>query len=129
MPFPSFLPAFNRRVTNRITGTFAGRIAPFAIVAHVGRASGRRYTTPIMAFPTARGFVIALTYGAETDWIRNVRAAGGCALTYRRHTVTLTDPRIVEGSPDDFPFPALVRTILRGQGVHEFLVLDRVTDQ
>jgi deazaflavin-dependent oxidoreductase (nitroreductase family) len=129
VPFPSFLPAFNRRVTNRITGRFAGKIAPFAIVHHTGRASGKHYASPIMAFPTATGFVIALTYGAETDWIRNVLAAGGCALTYRRRMVELVHPRVVEGSPRDFPFPRWVGTILGSQGVHEFLLLDRAADQ
>lgn len=129
MPLPSFMPAFNRRVTNRITGTFAGRIAPFAIVAHTGRRSAKHYETPIMAFPSAHGFVIALTYGAETDWIRNVLAAGGCALTYRRRTVRLTNPRVIDGSPDNFPFLWWVRRILQSQGVHEFLLLDRAMDQ
>lgn len=129
MPFPSFLPAFNRRVTNRITGRFAGRIAPFAIIGHTGRASGRHYETPIMAFPTATGFVIVLTYGPKTDWIRNVLAAGGCALTYRGRTVKLVEPRVVEGAPADFPLPRLVRTILGWQDVHEFLLLDRAADQ
>lgn len=125
MSFPAWLPAFNRRVTNRITGTFAGRVAPFAIVSHVGRKSGTPFATPIMAFPTATGFVMALTYGAKTDWIRNVEAAGGCTLTYRRRTVPLTNPRVVTGSPDDYPMiPAWARKILHSHDVHEFLLLD-----
>ena len=130
MSFPAWLPAFNRRVTNRITGTFAGRVAPFAIVSHTGRTSGRQYRTPIMAFPTATGFVMALTYGAQTDWIRNVEAAGGCALTWRQRVVQLTNPRVVIGSPDDYPMiPGWARKILRGHDVHEFLLLDRASDQ
>ncbi|HEY7031403.1 MAG TPA: nitroreductase family deazaflavin-dependent oxidoreductase [Thermomicrobiales bacterium] len=129
MPLPSFLRAVNRRATNRVTGMFAGRIPPFAVVTHVGRRSGRRYRTPLMAFPLGDGFLIALTYGADTDWVRNVRAQGGAALTYRGHTEVLTDPELLRRSSGELPLPRLVKAILRVSGVEEFLLLHRLRPQ
>jgi hypothetical protein len=40
------------------------------------------------------GYVIALTYGSQSDWVRNVIAAGGCTLKTRGHTVRLTRPML-----------------------------------
>ncbi len=77
---------FNKHVTNPLLGRFArSKRGPFAIVRHVGRRSGKRYETPIFAFPVAGGFLVALTYGREVDWYRNVIAAGRCDLTWHRH--------------------------------------------
>jgi len=53
------------------------------LVVHRGRRSGRVYDTPVLVFPADDGYVIALTYGPDTDWIRNVLAAGGCAARSR----------------------------------------------
>lgn len=74
MPFPKAITRFNRRVTNPILGRLAGRLAPFAIVVHRGRRTGREYRTPVMAFPRREGVVFALTYGLDVDWVRNVPA-------------------------------------------------------
>ena len=43
-----------------------------SVVHHVGRTTGRVYETPIGAVPTDDGFVIALPYGSNTDWLKNV---------------------------------------------------------
>ena len=55
---------------------------PFAVIQHVGRRSGKRYETPIMARRVREGFVIELTYGYDVDWHKNVLAAGGCTLVW-----------------------------------------------
>jgi hypothetical protein len=52
----------------------------FAIVQHRGRRSGQVYTTPVVTVPIVDGFIILLTFGADTDWCRNVLAAGQCTL-------------------------------------------------
>jgi len=57
---------------------------PFAIVRNVGRRSGRMYETPLVVARVAGGFVIELTYGPDVDWYRNITAAGGCVVVYRR---------------------------------------------
>ena len=83
MPLPDRLATFNRSVTNRIVRTFAGHLPWFAIVVHRGRKSGRIYRTPVNAFGIDDGFVIALTYGPDRDWVKNVLAAGRCGLIVR----------------------------------------------
>ncbi|MEP6479892.1 MAG: nitroreductase family deazaflavin-dependent oxidoreductase [Rhodoglobus sp.] len=72
-----------KHTLNRLTKRIAmGRSGPFAIVRHVGRKSGTSYETPLIVQPTEGGLVIELTYGANVDWYRNVRAAGRCGIRY-----------------------------------------------
>ncbi len=85
---------FNRRFTNRLALRVAGYLPGFAIVNHVGRNSGHAYRTPVNAFRTDGGYIIALTYGAESDWVQNVLAAGSCELQTRGRRVRLFNPRI-----------------------------------
>jgi hypothetical protein len=47
----------NRAFTNPVMRTVAGAMAPLAIVEHLGRGSGRRYRTPVLAFPTDEGYL------------------------------------------------------------------------
>src|SRR6266487_5799983 len=78
-----WVAAFNLAVTNRITSQFAARLPGFGILTHVGRKSGKLYRTPVNVFRAPEGFLIALTYGRESEWVRNVFAAGGCQLETR----------------------------------------------
>ncbi len=94
MPAPRSIARFNRRFTNRLLSKVAGYLPGFAIVSHVGRRSGRTYRTPVNAFRTDDGYIIALTYGPESDWVKNVLAAGSCELQTRGRWVHLSDPRI-----------------------------------
>ena len=45
-------------------------------------------------FATEDGYLFALTYGPDTDWVKNVLAAGGCELRTRGRAVRLTSPRL-----------------------------------
>ena len=49
----------------------------FAVVEHRGRKTGRGYRTPVAARRSGDGFTIALAFGAQVDWYRNLVAAGG----------------------------------------------------
>lgn len=121
MVLPKQLARFNRVITNRTLGLVADWMPGFGVVTHVGRRSGRTYTTPVNVFRTPDGFVVALTYG-RGDWVRNVLAAGGCELTTRRRHHRLTGPRVVrDDSRRDVPIG--VRQILAVTGVDEFLHL------
>jgi deazaflavin-dependent oxidoreductase (nitroreductase family) len=122
MPLPQRLARFNRVATNRLTGRFADRLPGFAIVVHRGRRSGKEYRTPINAFRTADGYRIALTYGPDSDWTRNVRAARGCTLIVRGRRVILHDPQLIT-DPANAWAPPLVRLILRRVGVTQSLLL------
>jgi hypothetical protein len=78
-----------------------------------------------MAFRSGNNFIIALTYGPSTDWVRNVIATDGCSIEYRRNRIGLTDPELVQSDPDALPFPWLVRKILHAMHVKDFLRLTR----
>lgn len=117
-----WVAAFNLAVTNRITSRFAGRLSGFGILTHVGRKSGRVYRTPVNVFPAPERFLIALTYGRECEWVRNVMAAGGCKLETRGVQYQLSSPTIVhDPTRRRFPFP--VRIVLRLIGADDFMQL------
>jgi len=125
MALPKAVARFNRRVTNRITGTFADRLPGFAILIHTGRKSGKTYRIPINAFRDGDDYIFALTYGAETDWVRNVQAAGGCEIVTRGRDVRLTNPRIVS-DPSQHWAPLPVRLVLGLIDARQYLRMTRV---
>jgi deazaflavin-dependent oxidoreductase (nitroreductase family) len=124
MPLPKRLARFNLRVTNRVTGPFASRLPGFAVVCHVGRRSGRAFRTPVNMFRTDDGYVIALTYGADSQWVRNVLAAGEVEVQTRGRIVRLVEPRVVH-DPERSRVPAAVRPILGLLDVGDFMLLRR----
>lgn len=121
---PKRLARFNKVATNRVTGLVAPWLPGFAMLTHTGRKSGRRYRIPLNVFRTDDGYLIALTYGPDTDWVKNVLAAGGCELRTRGRDVALTNPRLVhDESRSAMPVPA--RQLLALVGVTDFLRLTR----
>jgi deazaflavin-dependent oxidoreductase (nitroreductase family) len=113
------------RIVNPITRRFAGRLPGFGILTHVGRASGRAYSTPINVFRRGHDRLFALTYGSDVQWVRNVVAAGGCTLRTRGRTFRLVDPELItDASLRLLPLP--VRLFLRPMRVTEVLRLHEV---
>ncbi len=123
MPIPRAVARFNRVVTNPVQRLWAGRLPGFAIVEHTGRRSGATYRTPVNAFETSDGFTIALTYGAESDWVRNVQAAGGGHLEHRGRHIEVEAPRVERGPKALELLPPAVRRAQRLMGVDEVLTL------
>lgn len=117
-----WVAAFNRAILNRITGRFANRLPGFGMVTHVGRKSGRVYRTPVNVFRSPTGFLIALTYGRDSEWVRNVLAAIGCQLETRHLLYQLSAPTIVH-DPTRRRFPLFVRKILWIIGANDFMQL------
>jgi deazaflavin-dependent oxidoreductase (nitroreductase family) len=117
-----WVAAFNFAVTNRITSRFAARLPGFDILAHVRRTSGRVYRTPVNVFRAPEGFLIALTYGRESEWVKNVLAAGGCEVETRGVGYRLSAPAIVH-DPTRRRFPLFVRIALRLIGANDFMQL------
>jgi deazaflavin-dependent oxidoreductase (nitroreductase family) len=117
-----WVAAFNLAVTNRITSRFADRLPGFGILTHVGRKSGRLYRTPVNVFRAPEGFIIALTYGRESEWVRNVIAAGGCKLETRGKNHELSSPTVVH-DPTRQRFPIPVRIVLRLIGANDSMRL------
>jgi deazaflavin-dependent oxidoreductase (nitroreductase family) len=112
--------------TNRITGLFAGWLPGFGILTHVGRKSGKVYRTPINVFRASNGFIIALTYSSQSEWVKNVLAAGGCELRTRGKKYQLSAPNVVR-DPSRRRFPIPVRLILMLVGADEYIGLSKPT--
>jgi deazaflavin-dependent oxidoreductase (nitroreductase family) len=113
---------FNLAVTNRITIHFVEWMPGFGMLTHEGRKSGKIYRTPVNVFRRPGGSLIALTYGPDSEWVRNVLAAGGCQLVTRRVRYELSAPSVVH-DPTRGRFPIIVRLVLRMMGAEYFLQL------
>ena len=124
MPLPRRLAKFNRVVTNRVLGPFAQYLPGFGVVWHVGRRSGRTYRTPVNLYKRGDGYVIALMYGADSQWVRNVVAAGGADVESRGRRLRLVRPEVVR-DPTRSLVPKLVRVPVRLVNVDEFMLLER----
>ena len=124
MPLPGRLARFNRVVTNRVLGPLARYLPGFGIVWHVGRRSGRTYRTPVNVYRRGGGYVIALVYGAESQWVRNVVAAGGADIESRGRRLHVVDPEVVH-DPSRSLVPKPVRVPLRMANVADFMLLRR----
>ncbi|WP_436535135.1 hypothetical protein [Actinoplanes sp. HUAS TT8] len=85
------------RATAPVVRVLAGRrFSPWAVVRHRGRISGRDLTVPVAVVATADGFVINLPWGAGTNWVRNVMAAGGCTIRWKGVDHRMGAPRIID---------------------------------
>ena len=117
-----WLAKINIIFTNRITCLFAGWLPGFGILGHVGRKSGKVYRTPVNVFRAPNGFIVALTYSSQSEWVKNVLAAGGCELTTRGKKYQLSALNVVrDSSRRRFPIP--VRVVLRVVGADEYMEL------
>ncbi len=127
MPLPRALGRFNVRVTNRLLWPVVRFLPSFGRVVHVGRKSGRVYRTPVNLFRRGDRVVFAMTYGIETDWLKNVLAAGRFEFESRHETLRLVDPQVIH-DPTQHLAPWPVRIPLRLTGVADFLVADIESD-
>jgi deazaflavin-dependent oxidoreductase (nitroreductase family) len=105
MPISKPVAPFNKRVTHRVTRHIASWMPGFALVSPVGRQPGRLYRTPVNVFRDGDRYVFAPTYGTDSDWARNVLAAGGCEIETRRKTVRLRDPKRFTDATRHHPDP------------------------
>ena len=119
-----WLAKINIAVTNRITSLFAGWLPGFGILTHVGRKSGKLYRSPVNVFRASNGFIIALTYSSQSEWVKNVLAADGCELRTRGREYHVVTPKVVR-DPTRRRFPIPVRVVLRLVGADEYMELSR----
>ena len=88
---------FNKAINNRVQGLYAWILPPWAVILHRGRRSGRPYRSPVLAFKRDRMLIVALLYGEESDWLRNLKNGGGRFVRMGR-TYELSAPRVVDTS-------------------------------
>lgn len=120
MPLPRWLARFNLHVTNPILSPLARNLPGWGIVGHIGRKTHREYHTPVRVFRDGDRFIIALTYGPQSQWVRNVLAQGGCTLETQRRTLRLSNPRLLHDEARR-AVPAPIRPILAAINVSDFL--------
>jgi deazaflavin-dependent oxidoreductase (nitroreductase family) len=125
MQMPRAMRRVNRAFTNPLMRPLAGRLPPLAIAHHVGRKSGRRYRTPVLAFAIAEGFVTPLPYGTDTDWCLNWIEAGQGLLEAAGRRTAVANPRIVSADEALPLLPAFVRPGVRLLGLPGFLIVER----
>lgn len=71
---------------------------------HIGRRSGIRRLTMVHPVPTEEGFRIVVPLGEESQWARNVLAAGHCRLQMGDTVYELDEPAFLEpGSVSEVP--------------------------
>ena len=124
MPIPKAVAVFNKYVTNRLFLLFAGWIPPLAIVNHQGRNSGRSYRTPIMAFPSEDGFVFALTYGRNVDWVKNLMVSNSGILEYKGEEIGIFNIRHIQYEDVKYVFPFWIRLPLSIVSVEHCIIVE-----
>jgi deazaflavin-dependent oxidoreductase (nitroreductase family) len=124
MALPKRLAKFNLVVTNRVLGPLARYLPGFGVLTHVGRRSGRRFRTPVNLYRHGDGYVVSLMYGSDSQWVRNVLAAGAVDVETRGRRLHLVDPEIVRDPSRSF-VPRPVRVPMRLVNVDEFMRLKR----
>lgn len=122
MPIPRTVARWNKAGLNRVTRHIAPWMPGFGVIVHRGRRSGRVYQTPVNVFTAGDGYVVALTYGPGTDWVKNVLAEGGCELRTRGRAIKVTAPRLFRDETRRDIRP-LERQVLRALSVSDFLSL------
>lgn len=68
------------------------------MLTHVGRSSGNVYRVPLDAQPVDSGYLFILRYGSDSDWVKNVLAAGAARLKVGDEELELTSPRLITKS-------------------------------
>jgi deazaflavin-dependent oxidoreductase (nitroreductase family) len=82
-------------------GVAASSRGEIGLLEHTGRKSGTVRLTPIHPVRTAEGFRIVVPLGSESQWTRNVLAAGHCRVQVGDTVYELDEPRLVEPSEVD----------------------------
>jgi hypothetical protein len=75
-----------------------------------------------MVFRNNGKFIIALTYGPGSQWVRNVLAADGCDFETHGQTLSLSKPRLFHDTQRR-DMPAVVRIALAILNVSDFMEL------
>ncbi|MDH3707650.1 MAG: nitroreductase family deazaflavin-dependent oxidoreductase [Acidimicrobiia bacterium] len=116
----------NREVFNPRQMKEAGQPGSWAsVIRHRGRRTGHEYETPVVAIEDGDGFVVALPYGDQSDWLKNVLHSGIAGLVHDGETHPVDKPEVVPISEVDHLFSESDQQAHRIFGVVEALRLHR----
>ena len=125
-PVVNTLRRMNRSVTNPRVMRTAGDVGTqTSVIEHVGRRSGQTYETPVDIIETATRLLIALPYGARTDWLRNVLAAGTATVVSKGGRIAVERPAVVATADVEELIPVRTMRTLRLFGVSQCLSLEK----
>jgi deazaflavin-dependent oxidoreductase (nitroreductase family) len=122
MAFPSRFTFLARRL-NPLVLPLTRRLPPFAVLHHRGRRTGRSFDTPVQAYSTRDGWLVALAYSHNAPFALNLMAAGGGEMTRAGRRYRITNPRRAGREALDL-LPALFALEMRTVGIDEFLQFD-----
>jgi hypothetical protein len=110
------------KLRSRIFMTLSGRwLRAYSIVRHVGRSFGREDQNPVSAYPLGDGFVMPVLYGTQSQWVRNVMAAGRVTLRTKGQDHLLERPELIPPQRALAAYPLLLRWVIQGQRVEQFV--------
>ena len=124
-PFKRLLATYNG-MTRKISGT---ERSSWGLLTYVGRRSGRVYQTSLGANPYGDGFLLPLGYGPNTDWYRNLMAAGVGTLAWKGRTYWLERPELISRPEAMGAWPIASRILLHLAGIHDFVWLHQSQEQ
>ena len=116
-PLTKMLNPVSVKMAGRPGFRMAGRLH------HVGRRSGACYITPVGARIKDDHILIPLTFGNQSDWVRNVRAAGGATIEVNRRSYAMRAPEILcwaDARPIVRSFFPLARSGFKMLGIKQF---------
>lgn len=124
MPLSKNIAEFNKKYTNKLVGPLVPKFVHGATLVHVGRKSGDEYRIPILAFRHEGRVVIALTYGKDVDWLKNVMSAKGGRLELEGEALVLKNPQLQEFEEPPEWMPAHIRVGLRIVNVSDYVFFE-----
>jgi len=115
------------KVTAPLGRPLAGRrwFPLWAVLEHRGRTSGRVYRIPVVAIHTADGFIIPVPFGARTQWVRNIQAAGGATLRWKGTDYEVAEPEVIEAAQALPSFGRIERAGIKAFSMNEFIRVRR----
>jgi len=116
MLFPAWLDRWQMKYMNPVARRLARYLPTFTVVKHRGRKSGTSYEAVVNAYRKGKVLAILLGHG-NTDWVKNVLAAGEADLQVQGRDVHITNPRVLPAGAKGEGLPRVARLALRRMGV------------
>ncbi|BBY95347.1 hypothetical protein MGALJ_50160 [Mycobacterium gallinarum] len=125
-PVVNTVRRMNRWLTNpRVMRTAGSAGTQTSVIEHIGRRSAKTHETPVDIIETTTRLLIALPYGARTDWLRNVLAAGSATVVSGGERIPVVRPAVVATADVEELIPARTLRTLRLFGVSQCLSLEK----
>ena len=120
MPLPKWLTLITKHVFNPME--IRRGVRP--VLIHVGRSSGRTFETPLDAHPIEGGYLFIMNYGRDSDWVKNILAAGAATLRIEGSETALVAPQVISKEEALPLLPATSKWVPDRMNVTECLRMD-----